>query len=123
MPYDQIRTNIMPSNAQKLALTDAGAMDLETQDWTGSDFATSGRNGLRGPAAAGMFFYPLPLDYNPYQPSTQGYNNTMGAGHSSPTIPWVRPTAMSISLTARPRQTTSTSQLASICGSPSATTA
>src|SRR5215213_7128300 len=34
MPYDQIRTNITPSNAQKLALTDAGAMDLTAQDWT-----------------------------------------------------------------------------------------
>jgi prepilin-type N-terminal cleavage/methylation domain-containing protein len=87
MPYDQIRTNIAPSNAQKLALTDAGVMDLEADDWTGSDFANGGRNGPRGPAHAGMFFYPLPLDFNPYQPATQGYNNSQGAGHSVPNNP------------------------------------
>jgi len=81
MPYDSIRTNITPSNAQKLALTNQGTMDETTQDWTGDDFATSGRNGPRGKASAGMFFYPLPLDYNPYQPSTQGYDNAVGANH------------------------------------------
>ena len=87
MPYDQIRTNITPGNAQKLALTDEGTMDLATQDWTGNDFATSGRNGPRGKASAGMFFYPLPLDYNPYQPATQGYNNAVGANHWNPNNP------------------------------------
>jgi len=88
MPYDQIRTNITPSNAQKLALTAQGAMDETSQDWTGNDFATSPRSGARGTkAAAGMFFYPLPLDFNPYQPSTQGYDNAVNANHWKPNNP------------------------------------
>jgi prepilin-type N-terminal cleavage/methylation domain-containing protein len=87
MPYDQIRTNITPSNAQKLMLTDNGTMDLSAQDWTGSDFQSANRQSIRGNEHAGMFFFPLPLDYNPYQPQTQGYNNVVGANHFTPNNP------------------------------------
>jgi type II secretory pathway pseudopilin PulG len=88
MPYDQIRTNITPSNAQKLMLTDQGSMDLTTQDWTGNDFASAGRTSRRGNEVAGMFFYPLPLDFNPYQPSTQGYENRNNINHLRPNNPF-----------------------------------
>jgi len=87
MPYDAVRTNITPSNAQKLALTDQGTMDLTAQDWTGDDFASANRKSSRANEYAGMFFYPLPLDFNPYQPSTQGYNNAVGANHFKPNNP------------------------------------
>jgi prepilin-type N-terminal cleavage/methylation domain-containing protein len=87
MPYDQIRTNITPSNAQKLALIDQGAMDPTTENWTGYDFASAGRTSRRGNEHAGMFFYPLPLDFNPYQPATQGYDATINANHFRPNNP------------------------------------
>jgi prepilin-type N-terminal cleavage/methylation domain-containing protein len=87
MPYDQIRTNITPSNAQKLMLTDQGSMDLTTQDWTGNDFQSAARASKRGNENLGMFFYPLPLDFNPYQPQTQGYDNTVGINHYNPNNP------------------------------------
>jgi prepilin-type N-terminal cleavage/methylation domain-containing protein len=87
MPYDEIRTNITPSNAQKLMLTDQGTMDLTAQDWTGNDFQSAARTSSRGDEWAGMFFFPLPLDFNPYQPSTQGYNNVTGVNHYRPNSP------------------------------------
>jgi hypothetical protein len=34
-----------------------------------------------------MFAYPLPLDFNPYQPATQGYNNLEGVNHYRPFNP------------------------------------
>jgi prepilin-type N-terminal cleavage/methylation domain-containing protein len=88
MPYDHIRTNITPSNAQKLMLIDDGVMDPATDDWTGNDFSTGGRSSTRGNEHAGMFFFPLPLDFNPYQPQTQGYNNLVGANHFRPNNPF-----------------------------------
>ncbi|MDQ3023001.1 MAG: prepilin-type N-terminal cleavage/methylation domain-containing protein [bacterium] len=88
MPYDAIRTNITPSNAQKLMLIDQGTMDPTTQDWTGNDFASAGRTSRRLNEVAGMFFYPLPLDFNPYQPLSQGYDNTQSANHMRPNNPF-----------------------------------
>jgi prepilin-type N-terminal cleavage/methylation domain-containing protein len=87
MPYSEIRSNISLSPEQRAVYTDNGDIDLTTQDWTGNDFAIAGRISLRGPEAAGMFMYPLPLDFNPYQPQTQGYNNATGVNHYRPNNP------------------------------------
>lgn len=108
MPYDQIRTNITPSNTQKIILSDTGVLDQAAtganDNWTGYDYATSGRsfqflldasgypnappglNNNRGqfPEHRGMFFYALPLYFNPYMPGTQGYFNAEGINHYQP---------------------------------------
>lgn len=87
MPYDQIRSNVTMSPQQRAVFTATGDIDLTTEDWTGNDFETAGRVSLRGNEWAGMFFYPLPMDFNPYQPQTQGYNNATGVNHYSPNNP------------------------------------
>ena len=86
MPYDRIRSNVTPSREQLSLYVGSGDIDTE-DDWFGYDFETAlGSNHSDGQWAA-MFFYPLPLDYNPYQPQTQGYNNAIGANHYNPNNP------------------------------------
>ncbi len=87
MPYDQIRSNITMSGEQRAIYSSTGDIDLTMEDWTGNDFETAGRVSLRGNESAGMFFFPLPLDFNPYQPQTQGYNNGTGVNHYAPFNP------------------------------------
>lgn len=80
MPYERIRSNVTPAEEHLRLYTAAGTMDTSSDDWYGYDF--EGGSGLHAPERwAGMFFYPLPLDYNPYRPQTQGYNNAIGAQH------------------------------------------
>jgi prepilin-type N-terminal cleavage/methylation domain-containing protein len=58
MPYDLIRANNRPSPDDiELNNLDPTAVDVYNQD----NF---------------MYFYPLPLGYNPYRPDTQGYDNS-----------------------------------------------
>ncbi|GEM_PF-1473583 len=86
MPYDRIRSNVTPSEEQLHLLTAAGTMDTTADDWYGYDFELG--SGLHAADRwAGMFLYPLPLDYNPYRPQTQGYNNALGTQHYFPNSP------------------------------------
>jgi prepilin-type N-terminal cleavage/methylation domain-containing protein len=81
MPYDQLYTNVTPSKSQLHMYGSTGAIDTANGDWFGYDFEA--QNGTW----AAMFHYPLPLDYNPYDPKTQGYNNTEGINHYLPNNP------------------------------------
>jgi len=90
MPYDQIRSNVTPS-AEQLRVFGTnpggqGVIDVTQADWYGYDFETpQGLTPSHPPDAwAGMFLYPLPLDFNPYDPRTQGYDNSVGANHTVP---------------------------------------
>jgi len=87
MPYERIRSNITPSREQLAVYADAGTIDTENDDWYGYDFAVPIGSNHSADQWAGMFFYPLPLDYNPYRPQTQGYNNALVAGHWTPNNP------------------------------------
>lgn len=78
MPYDQIRTNVTPSQTQLVLYSSVGAIDTTASDWFGYDLELAGTTPLQWQA---MFFYPLPLDYNPYQPDRQGYNNGLNVNH------------------------------------------
>lgn len=80
MPYDRIRTNIAPSAEELKLYASTGVIDTDAADWFGYDYEANGDWAV-------MFCYPLPLDYNPYQPQTQGYNNAPGANHYAPTNP------------------------------------
>jgi prepilin-type N-terminal cleavage/methylation domain-containing protein len=58
MPYDQLRANNTPSAEDiRINALDPTAVNVYNQD----NF---------------MYFYPLPLGFNPYRPSTQGYDNS-----------------------------------------------
>jgi prepilin-type N-terminal cleavage/methylation domain-containing protein len=81
MPYDQLYTNVTPSKQQLALYTETGSIDTANADWFGYDFEAN--NGTW----AAMFHYPLPLDYNPWDPKTQGYNNTDGVNHYLPSNP------------------------------------
>lgn len=78
MPYDQIRTNVTPSQTQLVLYSSVGAIDTTAADWFGYDLELAGTTPLQWQA---MFFYPLPLDFNPYQPDRQGYNNALNVNH------------------------------------------
>jgi hypothetical protein len=78
MPYDKIRSNITPSPEQIKLYTAEGIIDTTASDWYGYDLEVSGTT---PPQWQAMFFYPLPLDFNPYQPQTQGYNNALNVNH------------------------------------------
>lgn len=80
IPYDQLLTNVTPSKQQIALYTDAGTIDTDAGDWFGYDFETNA-------TWAGMFHYALPLDYNPYDPKTQGYNNVIGVNRYNPNNP------------------------------------
>jgi prepilin-type N-terminal cleavage/methylation domain-containing protein len=83
MPYNRIRSNITPSPEQ-LAMYgtgNSGPIDTTAADWYGYDFEGAGATWQA------MFAYPLPLDYNPYRPQTQGYNNAVGVNHYAPNNP------------------------------------
>lgn len=80
MPYERIRSNVSPSEEQLHLLTAFGLMDTTADDWYGYDFENASGLHAAGRWAA-MFSYPLPLDYNPYRPQTQGYNNAVSAQH------------------------------------------
>jgi hypothetical protein len=63
-----------------------GIIDLSNENWVGNDFAANitanpnpklGTNG----ESHGMFLYPVPLTLNPYQPTTWGYDNSLGVEH------------------------------------------
>lgn len=84
MPYDEIRSNVTPAREQlRVYNTVAGGpIDTSAADWYGYDFETQGRQWQA------MFFYPLPLTFNPYDPRTQGYNNTDGVNHYLPYNPY-----------------------------------
>lgn len=71
MPYDQLFANVTPSPEQLLLYSKTGVMDTTAADWFGYDFQASGES-------AAMFRYALPLNFNPYDPRTQGYDNTEG---------------------------------------------
>jgi prepilin-type N-terminal cleavage/methylation domain-containing protein len=96
MPYDLLRTNITPSKAElalygvRGALSNPVTVDVAADDWFGYDFEgrvrTLDRTAIYAaekpdyvsngrPLWNAMFGYPLPLDFNPYDPETQGYNN------------------------------------------------
>jgi prepilin-type N-terminal cleavage/methylation domain-containing protein len=74
MPYEQIHSNVTPTEDQLKLYSNYGPIDTASDDWFGYDFEDTGQ-------WAAMFSYPLPLDYNPYRPQTQGYNNTIGTQH------------------------------------------
>ncbi len=58
MPYDQLRANNTPSAEDiRINTLDPTAVNVYNQN----NF---------------MYFYPLPLGFNPYQPGTQGYDNS-----------------------------------------------
>jgi prepilin-type N-terminal cleavage/methylation domain-containing protein len=58
MPFQEIRANNMPSSDDiELNALDPSAVNVYDQN----NF---------------MYFYPLPLGYSPYQPDTQGYDNS-----------------------------------------------
>jgi prepilin-type N-terminal cleavage/methylation domain-containing protein len=80
MPYETIRTNVTPSAQQIKIYADSGDIDTAAADWYGYDYG-------QFQEWQAMFFYPLPLDYNPYQPQTQGYNNSPNAQHYIPNNP------------------------------------
>ncbi|HES58410.1 MAG TPA: prepilin-type N-terminal cleavage/methylation domain-containing protein, partial [Firmicutes bacterium] len=84
MPYDMIRSNITPSSEQVKLYTGEGIIDTTASDWYGYDLEVSGTT---PPQWQAMFFYPLPLDFNPYQPQTQGYNNALNVNHYTPFNP------------------------------------
>lgn len=77
MPYDMIRANVTPTADQlRMYNTDGGGpIDTAAADWFGYDFETEGEQWQA------MFFYPLPLAFNPYDPRTQGYNNADNVNH------------------------------------------
>jgi len=75
MPYERIHSNVTPTKEQLMVYGGLGTIDTYADDWFGYDFEANGGSWRA------MFSYPLPLDYNPYQPQTQGYNNTIGAQH------------------------------------------
>jgi prepilin-type N-terminal cleavage/methylation domain-containing protein len=83
MPYERIRANITPSTEQLVFFDDAayGPIDTDNADWFGYDFETAG-----GEWRA-MFNYPLPLNYNPYQPQTQGYYTSTGGAQYTNNLP------------------------------------
>jgi prepilin-type N-terminal cleavage/methylation domain-containing protein len=85
MPYDQIRTNVTPSREQLKLYAAAGTVDPDAEDWYGYDFELQPPAGR--PQWKAMFNFPLPLDYNPYQPATQGYNNADNVNHYVPANP------------------------------------
>ncbi|MEZ5337718.1 MAG: prepilin-type N-terminal cleavage/methylation domain-containing protein [bacterium] len=80
MPYDQIFSNVTPSPTQVRVYTAESAIDPTTADWFGYDYETAGD-------WQAMWHYPLPLDYNPYDPATQGYNNAVGVNRNTPSNP------------------------------------
>lgn len=80
IPYDQLLTNVTPSKQQLAVYSDAGAIDTDAADWFGYDFEGNG-------TWAGMFRYPLPLGFNPYDPKTQGYDNSEGLNRYTPNNP------------------------------------
>ena len=105
MPYEMLRTNITPSQAQlalygvRGAINTPVSLDVSADDWYGYDFEFRARDIDRSaiypaekpdyanngrPAWNGMFLYPLPLDFNPYDPETQGYNNAPVANRFDP---------------------------------------
>lgn len=105
MPYEVLRTNITPSEAQLALYGVRGAentpvsMDVTADDWYGYDFEFRARDIDRTgvyaaekpdyanngrPAWNAMCFFPLPLDFNPYDPETQGYNNAPAANRYTP---------------------------------------
>ncbi|OGK12081.1 MAG: hypothetical protein A2Y63_01140 [Candidatus Riflebacteria bacterium RBG_13_59_9] len=60
MPYEMIRANTQPGSEDvALAVGSGYAEDSDFNDYQSF-----------------MWFYPLPLGYNPYIPDTQGYDNT-----------------------------------------------
>jgi len=60
MPYESLRANNQPSAAD---------LELNNLDQTVDNVYDHTRF---------MYFYPLPLGFNPYQPQTQGYDNSPG---------------------------------------------
>lgn len=60
MPYEELRTNNEPAAAD---------IELNNLDQTADNVYDFTRF---------MYFYPLPLGFNPYQPQTQGYDNSPG---------------------------------------------
>lgn len=74
MPYEQIHSNVTPTEDQLKIYSNYGPVNTDNSDWYGYDFEANG-------TWRAMFAYPLPLNYNPYRPQTQGYNNTTGVQH------------------------------------------
>lgn len=70
-PYDQLFPNITPSPEQLHLFSAEGVIDTNAADWFGYDFQTTA-------TAQASFHYALPLHFNPYDPRTQGYENTEG---------------------------------------------
>jgi prepilin-type N-terminal cleavage/methylation domain-containing protein len=79
LPASQIRKNTEMSEGQRYALTAEGIIDPATENWTGNDYEDNPDLQVRG-----MFFYPLPLTFNPYDPDTWYYNNNVGVEHYLP---------------------------------------
>ena len=80
MPYDQILSNVSPSQTQLQVFHAEGVIDTSVADWFGYDYEGAGD-------WQAMWHYPLPMDFNPYDPSTQGYNNVVGVNHNNPVNP------------------------------------
>lgn len=87
IPYEMLATNVQPVDPQKLVYgpNGLGLLDFAACA-SGYDFESA--TGLH-PAGqwASMFRYPLPMDFNPYNPYTMGYDNTPGANHDVPNNP------------------------------------
>jgi prepilin-type N-terminal cleavage/methylation domain-containing protein len=83
-PYEMLKANVMPTNAQRVLFGPNGENIFDyQQDVYGYDFANPGTGALHVAGQwAGMFRYPLPLDFNPYSPDTMGYNNAANANHT-----------------------------------------
>lgn len=80
MPYDQIFSNVTPSPVQLRLYSAEGVIDTTVSDWFGYDYEANGD-------WQAMWHYPLPMDYNPYDPARQGYNNALGVNRTTPSNP------------------------------------
>jgi prepilin-type N-terminal cleavage/methylation domain-containing protein len=98
LPYESLRSNVTPSKQHLQLYRDStsggigsGGIRIDTnaanEDWFGYDFELASNPRHAQFEWAGMFAYPLPLDYNPYRPQTQGYNNLQGVGRYTNVLP------------------------------------
>jgi len=68
LPYEELRANNQPSEADLQLLKDSGIDPQTVNVYDHNSF---------------MYHFPLPLGFNPYQPQTQGYDNSPGANRQN----------------------------------------
>jgi prepilin-type N-terminal cleavage/methylation domain-containing protein len=86
LPYSMLQANVMPTDNQRVLFGPNGLNLFDyLDDVYGYDFKAGPLHGAK--EWAGMFRYPLPLYYNPYNPTTMGYNNAPNTNHFVPNNP------------------------------------